>query len=281
MKADVVKANVAARARNGNAARVPFAGLIDKREHRFGGSQSALQRFVDTGDALQRRSQHQHRRDERNKLADGRAFAARLTRRKINNRRQRNAGEQLHHRHAGRGCRGLFHHRAAHIFGLFGKAAGLVTLTAEELDHLVTFDRFLQHLRDIAHCRLHRAARVTQANADHAHDADDHRRHHQRQQRQLPVQIQHPRQQSDQRHRIAKNYGQHAGCRRRDLGNIKCQFRNDIAAGLIIVMRRGQGQQFFEHDSAQIHHQAVAHPVDRVRAHVFGTAAHHDQTQYI
>ena len=49
--------------------------------------------------------------------------------------------------------RGLFHRMAAHPVGLLVEALAFVLLPAEQLDHLVRGDAFLDHLRDVAHRR--------------------------------------------------------------------------------------------------------------------------------
>ena len=72
-------------------------------------------------------------------------------------------------------------------------------LAAEHLDHLVALDGFLEHVHEVAHRVLRLARHAAQAPRQQAHEQRDRRPDRDRDQRQLPVEVEQPAEQPDRR----------------------------------------------------------------------------------
>ena len=128
--------------------------------------------------------------------------ASESSQRDVDDDRQREGGKGVRDRRAERRRHRLAHVEAAQALVGALEAPRLVVLAAEDLDHLVALDGLLQHVHQVAHRRLRLARHAAQAPRQQAHEQRDRRPHRERDQRQLPVEVQQPGQQPDHRDRV-------------------------------------------------------------------------------
>ena len=153
---------------------------------------------------------------------------------------------------------------AQHLRGA-AETAELVILTAEHLDHLLAFDGFLQHVHHVAERAQRLARHAPQALGDQAHRERDGRSDDQCDQRELPVEIEQPRQQPDDGNRIPDQHREHRGRRAGHAGDVVGHLRKQRARSVVVEVAGGQAHQAREHRRAQVEHHLVRHPVQAVR----------------
>jgi len=139
--------------------------------------------------------------------------------------------------------------------------------------------RLVDNLGEVADILLRLARQAAQAPAGDAHHPQRQRHQREHDQRQLPVQPQQIAEQTKHRHRVAHQRGERTSGRLRDLGDIECQVRDQLAARVLVEVTRRQRHQLVEHGGAQIHHEAAAHPGHAIGADEAGDAAHQEQRQ--
>ncbi len=169
----------------------------------------------------------------------------------------------------------LAHRRAQRIGCLHGTAA-LVNLAPEDLDHAVSRDHLLQHVRDRAGAGLHVARQPPQAPAEVPRDDGDDRQHDRRQEREAPVD---PQEITDARcDRDRRACRRHDGSRggRRELVRVERQLREHDAGRGHVVIRRGQRQHLVDQLAAQVEHHPVARPGHPVLGDERADAAQHE-----
>ena len=176
-----------------------------------------------------------------------------------------------------RGERGgdlLAHEEAAQSLGGLEETLCLVRVAAINLDHLVALDRLLQHVHQIAGRVLYAARHPAQPPRDRAHGEADRRSDEQRDERQLPVEVEQPAEQTDDGDRVAHQYGEHERRRAAHVGDVVCDLGEKRPGRVVVVEVRRQLEQPIEHRRAQIEHHAARDPVHEVRRDEGEDAAH-------
>ena len=84
----------------------------------------------------------------------------------------------------------MLHAVAAHVDGGFIEAVFLVLLPAIHFNHALAGDALAQHLRHLPGILLAFTRKLAQTFAHLTHAPGQHRNHHQRDNRELPIQIQ-------------------------------------------------------------------------------------------
>jgi hypothetical protein len=170
----------------------------------------------------------------------------------------------------------LAHVEAAQGLGALPEAPRLVVLPAEYLHHFLALDRLLQHRHQIAERALRLPRHAAQAHRDAAHDPGDQGPDRERDQGELPVQVQQPRQQADHGDRVLDDDGED---RRRRTGDSRDVVRHlgEDGTGRIVVEEAGRkAHQAREHRGTQVEHDLVGHPVHAVRRGKRENAAHEE-----
>ena len=247
---------------------------VDHAEHAFRGGQPALQRRIELGEALDRRQQHEHGGHEGRELADRGAIGDRVLHRDIDDDRQRDRGERVRHRRGERLGDDQAHVEAAQRLVCAQEAVRLVVLPAEDLDHLVAFDRFLQHVHHPAHRAQRPARHLAQPPGKQADEQGDDRHDGKRDEGQPPVEIEQPGEQPDHRDRILDGDGDHGGRRADDAGDVVGHFRQQRAGALLVEMPGREAYQPRKHRRAQIEHHPVPDPLQAERRQESQNSAH-------
>ena len=184
--------------------------------------------------------------------------------------------DDLVDRRAERRRGGLFRRREAQPVRRVAQAVAFVSFTAEDLDHAMRADRFLQRMRQRAHALLHEHAHTLQAPADLPDGEPDERKRREGNQRQLPVDVEEIRQHERDRQRVPDQHRHRLGGRRRDLLRVVGDLRQQDPGGRCVVERRRQAEQAIARLAAHVEHDPRADPREPVLAHVRADAAEHE-----
>ncbi len=276
-KAHPLELDLAARPADLDRAAVGLRLLVDQPEHRLGRGEAALHRLVHVREPLDRRHQHEERGQVGHEPADRRLVARRLADHEVDDRRHRERRDEVRRRDGRRGGGRDLHLEPAHLVGGLREAAALVLLSAEHLHHAMTADRLLEHVVEIAHCRLLGAAHPAQAAGEVARDPGDRRADDDREQRQLPVEPQHPAEQAHDRERVLHDHVHRAGRGAGHLRDVVGELGDGGAGGRGVVVRGRQPHERAEHGSAQIDDQLLRDPLDHVPGDERRDPAHQEQ----
>ncbi len=208
-EADIAELETAAGAADGARAVVRLGRLVDQREHAGRGREPLLQLCVDAGQALDGAEQHGHGGEEADEAADADLAGCRQVRGQKKNECQGNGNDYLCNGRLGRGRCHEFQLKAKHLVGGGGEAGLLVVLTAEAAHHALTLNGLFEHVGNVAHAVLQAVAHGAQALAEVLHRQHHHRRRDECDERQLPLQIEHPGEQADDGQRVPHQHHEH------------------------------------------------------------------------
>jgi hypothetical protein len=163
-------------------------------------------------------------------------------------------------------CRGnrLAHVEAAQALVGVREAPHLVFLPAEHLDYLVAFDRLFDDVHELAHRALRLARHVPQPARKLPQHERDQRRSDERDQRELPIEIEEPGEQRHHRDGVLDHDRQHAGCSRSHARDVVRDPRQQRPRSMVVEELRRHAHQAGEHLAAQVEHDAVGNPGHRV-----------------
>ena len=175
--------------------------------------------------------------------------------------------DKLHDRRACRACRGLLAHRLPQSICPGNRSPTLVILAAEDLDHALPADDFLERLGNRSGALLDITRDTPQPSAEVARHRSDQRQHHDGDERQLPVE---PEQEGDATgdgERAPHRGGDCRGSCRRQLVRVEGELGYQPTRRLRVVIGGGQHEQVVDHALAQIEYDAMTGPGHAVFRH--------------
>ena len=249
--------------------------LVDQAKHALRRCQAGLDDFIHLRQALGRIDHGADGSDERHERAGGDRAEIQ---RHVNHERQGQRGNELDNRHADGRYSGLAQCFApVHLIDR-GECGDLACLGPKRLDHALALRRLLCHLRDFTHARLDAVRNLSKAPA---HGTDQHRRHrrqHQENQRQFPIEMDHPRQQRQHREPVADNDEDGIGDGVGNLADVEQQLRDQHTRRVQVVERARQARQVREDGVADVGNDALTDPTDGVLRQKIAEAAQDEQT---
>jgi hypothetical protein len=174
-------------------------------------------------------------------------------------------------------CRHELQVGAEHVRGGVGESALLVALPAEAAHHVLPVDGLLEDVGHVAHALLQSMTRRAQALAEELHRQHDDRRGDEGDQRQLPLQIQHPGEQADDGQSVLDDHQEHVRSALGEIVRVERDLGDERAGSLLVVVARRQAHELVEHLVAHVHHHLAADPGERDGRREGGDAANHEQ----
>jgi len=140
------------------------------------------------------------------------------------------------------------------------ESGAFLTLSAEDLDHLLAIDRLFRDMGNITHGVLDPGRNSPEPTADHGHDQADDRHQQQHRQGQTPGLDQHHADQGDNGKDVPERSDQRRGRGLGDLLGVVGHARNHLARRLPIEMAGRQAEIAIEQFLAQVGNQATTDP---------------------
>ncbi len=256
-----------------DGAGVGFRLLVDQREDALRRGDPALDHGIHVGQRLQLIEQMQQCGHVGDEVARAILPAGALADRDPQDHADRDRDDDLVDRRSQRGGGGLLRHRQTQPIRRVAQPPALVLLAAEHLDDAVRADRLFQRVRERAGAFLDEHAHPLQAPADLLQRVADQRKRGERDQRELPVDVEQVRQHERDRQRVADAHRDGVGRRRRDLLRVERDLGEQEAGRGRVVVGRRQAQQVVGGLAAQVEHHARTDPREPVVARVGADAA--------
>jgi hypothetical protein len=279
LEADLLQHHAALGAREHPGAGVGFGLGVDQAEHRVGGGQAALHRFVDLGQALDRRLQRHQRRHEGDEGARRQRAGLVAQQREVDHRRHRDPDQQHDDAGVERRRRRVLDGQLAVGLDHAVEAGLLILLAAENFHHALAADAFVEHIGQFAHGRLRAFAQVAHAPSGEGDDGGHQRQQAKAEHRQLPVGGEHGDQVADGEHRVAHGNVDDVEHRLGHLGGVEGHARERGAGRGLVEKAVRQAHDAGEHLLAQVGLHPAAEPCGAVLADKAGEHAHHRQAQ--
>ena len=277
---DVAKLDLAAGALQGTGTGILLRLGVEQAEQAVAGGDGALELVVDVGQAFQRLEQHHHGGDHDGEGTGSQLAAHAVDGGHIEEGRQRDGGNHLHHRTAdgigGDHLHGLLAHVVADL-----EEALLLHLLATEHQHLfVPLEHLLGGGGDVTYRLLDVAADLAEATADKADDDAHHGPHHQEDHRQLPGVPEHQAEQADHGRPFPHQGDQSGTGGRGDLTGVVGHLGEQVTGVLAVEEAHRHRYHVIEHLLLQTHHHVIADPGHAVVGEEVGDAAQGHDAQY-